>query len=125
MAGMDKILGDLYEAPLPRNRTMDDPLYETEQLHKGCIQRAKEKDAEIERLRAWLIVMRDGFNGNEPIPGNPTLWTDVADLIDEALEPSVSENAACSCENGKIDCHNPTTNEEWVEDCPDCRGADR
>ena len=38
---------------------------------------------------------------------------------------SVSENAACSCENGKIDCHNPTTNEEWVEDCPDCRGADR
>ena len=40
---------------------MDDPLYETEQLHKGCIQRAKEKDAENERLRAALDAAIEGI----------------------------------------------------------------
>ena len=25
-----------------------------------------------------------------------------------------------SCDGGKIQCHNPSTNEEWEEDCPHC-----
>ena len=27
----------------------------------------------------------------------------------------------CSCNGGWVECHNPSTGEEWLERCPDCK----